>query len=155
MPQFEQPPVRWRLAMEHFFIAKKEEPHRTDYAPVMVDAQVSDQSAADASDAGKAAGDALRQASQKPRPGAHSSKASAQLELESASDQAPASADPGLAYVLSIRRAESAWFFPIRAKSVRRSPVRCANTVAGQASRNVFSFITGISLRRCGLMPKR
>ena len=99
VPQFEQPPVRWRLAMEHFFIAKKEEPHRTDYAPVMVDAQVSGQSAADASDAGKAAGDALRQASQKPRPGAHSSEASAQLELESASDQAPASADPGLAYV--------------------------------------------------------
>ena len=91
----------------------------------------------------------------KTKTGAHSSEASAQLELESASDQAPASADPGLAYVLSIRRAESAWFFPIRAKSARRLPARCANTVAGQASRNVFSFITGISPRRCGLMPKR
>ena len=99
MPQFEQPPVRWRLAMEHFFIAKKEEPHRTDHAPVMVDAQVSDLPGAHASDAGNAAGDVLRHASQKPRPGAHSSEASAQLELESASDQAPASADPGLAYV--------------------------------------------------------
>lgn len=144
VPQFEQPPVRWRLAMEHFFIAKKEEPHRTDYAPVMVDAQVSGQSAADASDAGKAAGDALRQASQKHRPVRNPLPTRRLLRRI-----------PDWPMFLSIRRAESAWFFPIRAKSARRLPARCANTVAGQASRNVFSFITGISPRRCGLMPKR
>ena len=152
VPQFEQPPVRWRLAMEHFFIAKKEEPHRTDYAPVMVDAQVSDQSAAMQ---GKLRATHFDRRVKNQDRGLIQARPVLSLNWNPLPTRRRLRRIPDWPMFLSIRRAESAWFFPIRAKSVRRSPVRCANTVAGQASRNVFSFITGISLRRCGLMPKR
>ena len=124
IPKFEQPPVKWRLAVEHFFVApdhtseKRSKSSAGDYAPPLVDsldaldppkpagsAGVPQAAAADAAPSTgtvppwEASSDQAAAAGAGPDGLTEEECAHADLELDPAEDKAPAKADQGLGYI--------------------------------------------------------
>lgn len=100
VPEIEEPPVRWRLSMNHFFIAQDERRDDGSLTSAAVPAKTEEEPWDPSSDG------------EIPERGAAANAASeTEYETEAPSDAAPRRADPGLAYIYEHTRGHKCLVF--------------------------------------------